>query len=358
MNPKNLTVILHLSDQDLLKRVESLAEREREATVDLIIHLAELDKRRLYLQEGYSSMFAYCTLVLHMSEYAAYARIEAARIAREFPVILEMLEDGSVNLTMVGLLAKHLTEENYEVVLEEARHKSKRQIEELRARLDPQPPVPTTVRRLPTTLHAAGSPNQLETAAIRRPMDDGRGAELSTVPLVAPALHQPRPAVVVPLAPERYKVQFTASTETYEKLRLAQKLLRREIPTGDPAAIFDRALTSLLQDLAKTKLATTSRPREGRRDVSNSRHIPAEVKREVWLRDGGCCAFVSGHGRRCTEQDFLEFHHVIPYAAGGQSRVENIQLRCRAHNVYEAELAFGPRNRPVVGESPGPTTSL
>jgi len=165
------------------------------------------------------------------------------------------------------------------------------------------------------------------------------------------ASHQPRPAVVVPLAPERYKVQFTASAETYEKLRLAQNLLRHEIPNGDPAAIFDRALTVLLEDLAKRKLAATDRPRGGRGPVSNSRHIPAEVKRAVWLRDGGRCAFVGRNGRRCTEQGFLEFHHVSPYAVGGQPTVDNIQLRCRAHNGYEAELDFGPRKQPVVRES-------
>ncbi len=163
-------------------------------------------------------------------------------------------------------------------------------------------------------------------------------------------LHQPRPAAVVPLAPERYKVQFTASAETYEKLRLAQNLLRHEIPNGDPAAIFDRALTALLQDLAKKKLAATDRPRESRGVVSGSRHIPADVRRAAWLRDGGRCAFVGRKGRRCNEQGFLEFHHVTPHAVGGPPRVDNIQLRCRAHNGYEAELDFGPRNPSAVRE--------
>lgn len=336
-----LTLVAKLSNDELLARVKHLAAREREATVCLIAHLAELDQRRLYLAEGYSSLFTYCTEVLHLSEGAAYRRIEAARTVRKFPIILEMLEQGSVNLTTVNVLAGHLTEENHRGVLKEARHKSKRQVEELRARLDPQPAVPSSVRRLPTAACSAISPDRDETAASSQPNNEVHHAESPALSSLTLPLHQPRPAVVVPLAPERYKVQFTASAETYEKLRLAQNLLRHEIPNGDLAAVFDRALTALLQDLAKKKLAATDRPRESNGSVSDSRHIPAEVKRAVWLRDGGRCAFVSRNGRRCTEEGFLEFHHVTPHAVGGQPVQENIQLRCRAHNGYEAELDFG-----------------
>jgi hypothetical protein len=343
MNPKMFSIVTQLSNDELLARVRLLAEREREATASLIAYLAELDHRRLYLAEGYSSLFSYCTEVLHLSEPAAYRRIKAARIFRRFPAIMELLEQGSINLTTVDLLAAHLTQENHRELLEEARHQSKRQVEELCARLHPQPAVPSSVRKLPIS-HTGAALAQHKPSVTHQPGDDGQGAESpASLPLVLVS-HQPHPAVVVPLAPERYKIQFTASIEAYEKLRRAQNLLRHEIPNGDPAAIFDRALTALLRELAKKKLAAADRPRGGRGPLSNSRHIPAEVKRAVWLRDGGSCAFVGRNGRRCTEQGFLEFHHVTPYAAGGQPSVENIQLRCRAHNGYEAELDFGLRN--------------
>jgi 5-methylcytosine-specific restriction endonuclease McrA len=74
--------------------------------------------------------------------------------------------------------------------------------------------------------------------------------------------------------------------------------------------------------------------------AAGSRHVPAEVKRAVWLRDLGRCAFVGTDGRRCNERGFVEFHHVRPYAAGGEATVENIQLRCRRHNGYEARVFF------------------
>src|SRR3970040_1026893 len=108
-----LSAVRHLSNHELVARVKHLAEREREATASLIAHLAELDERRLYLAEGCSSLFTYCTQILHLSEHAAYGRIETARAVRRFPVILERLCEGSVNLTAVGLLTAHLTSENH-----------------------------------------------------------------------------------------------------------------------------------------------------------------------------------------------------------------------------------------------------
>jgi hypothetical protein len=143
------------------------------------------------------------------------------------------------------------------------------------------------------------------------------------------------------LAPERYRVQFTFSREAHDKLRRAQDLLRHSIPTGDPAAICERALTLLLADLEKRKLAAAVHPRTSGGASPGSRHVPASVRREVWARDEGRCAFVGTEGR-CTERGFLEFHHVMPFSEGGDTTASNLELRCRAHNAYEAKLHFGP----------------
>ncbi len=353
-----VSAVAQLADHELLARVKQLAARERDATAALIAHLAELDARRLYLAEGCASLFTYCTQFLHLSEHAAYGRIEAARATRRFPVIFERLGEGSVTLTTVGLLASHLTPENHRELLDMARHTSKRQVEALVARLCPQPPVPSSVRRLPPARHpTAQPPAPAEAAASPHPAGPGHGSTAVARPALALTPPSARPAVVAPLAPERYRVQFTASAETYAKLRLAQDLLRHQIPDGDVGQIVDRALTALVQELAKRKFAATDRPRGHRGAAPGSRHIPAEVKRAVWLRDGGRCAFVSREGRRCTERGCLEFHHVTPYAAGGGSTAANIQLRCRAHNGYEAERYFGPRPPSGVRE-PGDAYSI
>jgi len=350
-----------LSDADLLRQVTRLAGREREATVELIAHIAEFDRRKLHLREGYGSLFSYCTGVLHLAEHAAYNRIEAARLSRQCPAVLDLLADGSLNLSTVRLLAPHLRPDNFDAVVDRARGRSKREVEKLVAELAPGPDVEASIRRLPARASeeslsaSAAAPLPSSETPIARALavsmapvltsSEGPPAPLAlSVPTVAESrceLPKHRP-VVAPLAPERYRVQFTVGADTHEKLRKAQDLLRREIPDGDPGAIFDRALTLLLEDVARKKMAMTRRPRRGARSKPGSRDVPAAVERAVWIRDGGRCAFVAKSGRRCTERVFLEFHHCAPYAMGGEATVENISLRCRAHNKYEAELVFGP----------------
>ncbi len=72
-----------------------------------------------------------------------------------------------------------------------------------------------------------------------------------------------------------------------------------------------------------------------------SRYISVAVRREVWDRDGGRCAFVGSNGKRCGSRERLEFHHLVPHARGGEATAEWIELRCRPHNLYEARLDFG-----------------
>jgi hypothetical protein len=350
---RDMTTLLSvgvLTDSELLAQVVAFAQRERDATADLIATLAELDVRRLYLGAGYSSLFTYCTHVLHLSEHAAYGRIEAARAARRFPTILGRMAEGALTLSAVCLLAPVLTEENHLELLGAAQHKSKREVEQLVARMRPQPAVPSSVRKLPASrsgerVDLVAGPTVIEDWNINTHRAEP-GPRRSGGAMPPPASSPVRPTVVEPLAPERYKVQFDMSREAHDKLRRAQDLLRHTIPTGDPAAIFERALTLLIEDLEKRKLAATSRPRPRPSSSADSRHVPASVRREVWARDEGRCAFVGTNGR-CAERGFLELHHVVPFAAGGETTTENIELRCRAHNAYEARLYFGP---PMVRE--------
>ena len=308
----------NLSDAALVAEVRSLAGRQREASAHLIAHLAELDARRLYLGAGFSSLFTYCTEVLRMSEAEAYNRIEAARAARKFPLVLDLLANGSLNLTTVRLLASHLTGENHLELITAASGKSRRAVEELLASSFPWPDVASSVRKLPAP-------------RLVPPQVPARPAAATTHPVVAP------------LAPDRYQIRFTASAATCEKLRLAQDMLRHAVPTGDTAEIIDRALSVLLEELAKKKFAATDRPRTSRGAAPGSRYVAAKVRRAVWIRDGGRCAFVSKGGRRCNARAFVEFHHLDPYGVGGEATVDTMELRCRAHNHYEAEIFYGRR---------------
>ncbi len=132
-----------------METVRRLAVEERAATARLIAHLAEVDARRLYLGQGSASMFTWCTSALRLSEHAAYARIECARLVRRLPAVLVALEHGELNLTAASLLAPVLTRENCDDLLGRARHRTRREVEVLVAALRPKPDAPAIVRKLP-----------------------------------------------------------------------------------------------------------------------------------------------------------------------------------------------------------------
>jgi hypothetical protein len=219
-----------LSDAALLSRLADVAQHERDATAELVAHLVELDVRKLYRAEGHGSLFRYCTDALRLSEHAAYAHIEAGRVARTFPVVLDRLADGSLNLTTLGLLGPHLRPENHVEVLDQAAGR-KRDVQLLVARLAPQPDVAASVRKLPAPLAAqalqdvaASVPHAPESPAAAVPLIPANAtvdASLQPHPAAtahsfASASHRP---VIAPLAPERYRIQERRRTRNYGSRR-------------------------------------------------------------------------------------------------------------------------------------------
>src|SRR6187397_849416 len=117
MNTNLFVLASGLSDHDLLTRLLALAGKEREATVELVAHLAALDSRpSVYAAKGYGTLFSYCTQALRLSEDATCNRIGAARACRRFPAIFDLLASGELSLTSVRMLGPHLTAENHESV--------------------------------------------------------------------------------------------------------------------------------------------------------------------------------------------------------------------------------------------------
>src|SRR5712691_4857894 len=261
-----LTSLTRLSDAELVTRVKSLVARERDATAQLVAHLAELETRDVYLREGYGSLHAYCCVALGLSDGEAYNRIEVARAARRFPVILEMLAASTVTLTAVRLLAPRLTSANHRDVLASARSRKRSEIEEIVARLSPRPDVPTSLRKLPAPRLDALAPAE-PAASPSLPVPDAAPSDPLAAPPCVVVAAEPAPrAAVTPLSPDRYKLSLTIGGDTLEKLGLAKDMLGHAIPGGDDAAVLDRALTTLLADLARKKFADTPKPRPTRGD--------------------------------------------------------------------------------------------
>ncbi len=328
--------LVHLRDEVLLRDLAALVARDRVTTATLLAHIAEVDARRLYVPAGYPSMHAYCVDELRLSEDAAYKRIQAARAARQFPALLGALADSRLHLAGVCLLAPHLTAKNADELIEASTHRRKSEIEEVLAHRFPPPEVPARVRAIPA-IPARATP-RLALGQVGSEPPEGVGA---TDHLLAPGQVEGERAKSVPASPDRFLLELTIGKSTRDKLRYAQALLSHAVPTGDVAQVIDRALDALILLHEKRKFgAITRRPRRQCTTV-RKRYVPAHVRRAVWERDQGQCTFVGATGHRCEARRFLEFDHVDPVARGGMATVDGMRLRCRTHNQYEAERAFG-----------------
>jgi hypothetical protein len=197
---------------------------------------------------------------------------------------------------------------------------------------------------------------------------------------------EPEPVSPAQLEPQRYRVQFEATEEYVELVEKAKALLSQTAPRADLGELHLRAMRVLVAELERRKHATTDRPRQrvahkartqpptpsvaelaphgqlAGGDAAQSRnapeprsklehgpeyprqrgrHVPAALRRAVFERDEGRCTVRSDSGQRCRETAHLELHHLVPFARGGEHRLENVTLRCRAHNALAAEQDFG-----------------
>jgi hypothetical protein len=266
-----------LGDVELIAGLRRLVRADQALTARLLLHLGEVDSRGLYREHAFDSMFAYAVEELHMSEAEAYLRIQAARAARQFPLVLQMLAKGELHLTAIKLLAPHLTAENQGAVLERAKFKGKRDIELLVAELAPKPDAPTVMRKLPTPI-ATRAISQPTLEGLNRPTAEpippatDRALQQPTAALTAASAREPSkpesleqkssPTSIsraTPLSPGRYLIKFTASEEMHNTLEHLRNLLRHQVPNGDFAIILERAAKLLLEKTMKERFAKTTR---------------------------------------------------------------------------------------------------
>ncbi len=359
-----LSTLRRIGNRQLLHALRDLSRRDRQLEADLLAHIAEVDSRKLYREEGYPSLFQYLVEELGFSEDAAYNRIQAARTARAHPEILERIRKGELHVTAVKLLAPHITRANHAELLERAKHKTKRQIDELVADLAPRPDAPPLVRRVPEPKAPEARLGEPATGAGSRSAWESPAArQAATAAAVLTARSSPRRPE--PLGGERFKVQFTADRAFVETLRELQALLRHQVPDGDLARILGRGLGLLLEDTKRRKFGKTQRPAREPRPVGDeppSRHVPNSVRREVAERDGESCSYRGRSGKVCGSKDFLEYEHQDAWAKHGAHRSRRMRLLCRAHNLLAAEGEFGRAHMDRFARSeargdPAPTRS-
>jgi len=369
--------LLTLKDQTLLKTFSVMVQREREVISELILHLAEIGRRRLYLREGYSSLYAYLIEKYHYSKSAAYRRIQAAKLAQRYSETVGYLRAAKLNLTTVSLIEPHATSKNSKELIEKMLGKSKEEVELLLLSHAPKPEKHfDKIRRLPVVkivkreddeqkvskfTPAAGVNEMGENREQKGPGGTFRGAQGPFCTTVAKQEEIIR----------RVKIEFVADEKVAQKIKRAKEILRHKYPSGKLEDIIDLALSDMLEKrdpcrklsskLFRRKSAqSSSKPfqRKGAQSSSKlfrrksaqsdskperkplTRYIPQDVRREVYLRDNGQCVYQNPAGKICGERAFLQVDHVRPWALGGASTEENLRLLCAQHNQWRAETTF------------------
>lgn len=317
-------MLLNLSntkDMDLVARSRDLRDTEHASMTELLQHLIEIERRRLELDMGYSSLYDYCVNYLEYSGAAAGRRIQAARCIRRYPVVLGMLERNELSLTTISQVESILTAENYKTILEKVKGAPYREVEKVACEYRAPLKLRDRVRPVCVAVKAAPTENEAGHGAAR--------------------------------VENKMLIQFLASEELVKKFEEAKGLLSM----GDPNMSFADVVEVLVDEYlerhspqarherrnSKKKGAAT--PDSRRREWKNpqNRHVPDAIRDEVFVRDEGRCAYVAPDGRRCTSTHELEIDHVNPFAANGKHDLSNLRLLCSAHNKRAAEINLGPQ---------------
>ncbi|WP_242341443.1 HNH endonuclease, partial [Anaeromyxobacter sp. SG66] len=346
-----------LESNVLALRLRELAGEERKVQVDFLLHLDEFDRRRAFVEVGHASLWAYCLEALHLREGAAGRRIQAMRVLRRFPILEAPLRDGRLCLSTVALLGQVLTEENVDDLLARAAFRTRAEVEHLvvsvQARTAPRAGVRKLAERAPAAASASlplpASDAGAEAAPVASPAEPTVGPDptAGSLPAPPPTVAQPkRRAETLAVSETHWSLRVTLDRACKEDLETLRSLLSHKVPDGDLAAVLHEAIRCAIQKHGKRKGAVApERKTKGAKQAGTTKAaatkktagkppaarttIPAIVRRAVWTRDGGRCAWVGPDGCRCNSRWKLELDHIQPAALGGPPTVENLRLACR-----------------------------
>jgi hypothetical protein len=257
----------HLTDKQLLIDTKELVKKDRKVTLCILHHIREIEKRKLYCELGYPSLFRYVVQELGYSEGSAGRRINSARLLKDLPEIEIKIENGDLNLTALSMAAdkfkqNQITDKEFKKdVLAAIENSSTRGVEK--------------------TLSEIVTPNNL------------------------------------PMEPVKYfhPLNLSLSEETYKKYEEVRGLLAHHRLNKDE--MFYKIFEVTAEQIKKEKFKTNSTQLP---TSSETRHITAGLRKAVYERDK-CC-------QKCGSNYALEVNHIIPYALGGKTELSNLNLLC------------------------------
>lgn len=238
-------ILTSLTDHELLSQLDKLTCREREITVEILRHLNEVERRKLHLKLGYSSLFVYCTEKLGYSESAAGRRIQAARCMRRFHRVEQMLEKNELSLSTVSLIASILTESNVDEVTLRVSRATRRDVEVLVANY--KPPVSLRDRVHPVRVVvpvavAAEKPAECHSRGGSDAIVD-HAADAAPTSSTGSLFTSPSPVEAEP----RFFIQFLASPEFMSKYNEASALLSNKLRRISFEAVFGELLDDCIR---------------------------------------------------------------------------------------------------------------
>lgn len=325
----NLTEELsNLSDHELHVRTVHAAKIEKEATVSLLYHLHEVQRRKLYAEKGYGSLWSYVTTALHYSESQTAERISAMRLMFRDEEAKAAIERGALTLTQAAITERFLRTEEKEkqvsvssqkvrTLIEQVQGKSKRETEKILLSMRPEENHPAErIRQVSEEMSEVRFTVSEET---RRAMERywNMKGRCSVSEMFAECL-------------EFYLREKSPS------LKNVQEAIVRPVQESPAENEAVQALPDQGKNPSSTALGTPPAKYKKR-----SRYISVSVKREVRRRSEDQCEFVDSEtGRRCESLYLLQFDHIEPYALGGTADLKNIRCLCANHNQYLAEKIF------------------
>ena len=275
----------HLTDNILLADIKLLVTQERVVCLNVLQHLKEIEKRRLFSDLGFGSLFEYAVKELGYSEPSASRRIHSARLLNEFPELESKIEAGS--LTMTNMALASMTFKKEKIKDEDVKREILHQIEN------------TSKRECEKVLFSFSAPNPL-------PMEE--------IKIVKPNI---------------YSVRWNISEKTLNLLEELKGLVAHRKMNQDE--ILFMAIETASEKIKNEKFKTNARLTTPVAKPCGKRFIKALVKKEVYERDHGRCT-------RCRGTYKLEYDHILPYAMGGKSTVENLRLLCFSCNQRRSKL--------------------
>ena len=357
-----------LADSEVLSRTLDLTRRERAVTLQVLLHLNEIERRKLHLTQGYSSMFDYCTTFLGYSVPAAVRRIQSARCIARFPEVYGLLEANEVNLSTISQVSRVLKRDNKDDILARIRGRSYREVKAIVSGYQPGAMPADEVRPIAVLVQAPVATSNSASAPLIGVTTPPGACENSDY--IRHGCATDMPAVPTPMSggmggavtiQSRRLFKFTATEEFEKKFEKIRSLASHRLsPSPSFEQVFELAMDCFLEkhdpsarserrEQRKQKATAQSpvadagpreqRPNQG--STARTRYIPARVRDQVFLRDRGQCTYVAPSGRRCGSPFVLQVDHVIPVARGGASTTDNLRLLCAYHNRLEAERLMG-----------------